>query len=747
MVSVEGVVQGVGMRPFVHALATRLGLGGFVRNDGRGVTIEVEGNAPQLQDFLAALERFAPPLAVVDRVHTVEIPPRHEPTFTITSSAEPRRRLALLPPDTATCADCLREIFNPADRHYRYAFTSCTRCGPRFTIVRDVPYDRARTTMASFTMCRACAREYHDPYDRRFHAEPIACPACGPRLQLVDRDRRTIAGDPIETCAQLLSDGAVVAIKGLGGYHLAADAASERAVATLRARKHREEKPFAVMARNLDAARLLAEVDHLEEELLASPARPIVLMRRRADARVAAAVAPGTAWLGVMLPYTPLHHLLLAALPGPIVLTSGNVSDEPIAYRDDEALTRLGDIADAFLVHDREIQVRADDSVLRVARGATLPVRRSRGLVPRAIRVPRPFVEPVLACGGELKNTVCVGRGDRALLSQHVGDLENVAAFAAFVEAIARLERLLDVEPRIVAHDLHPEYLSTKWALEQSGLPTIGVQHHHAHIAACLADNGTAARVIGVAFDGLGYGTDGTLWGGEFLLADLAHFDRLGHLSALPMPGGAAAIREPWRMAAMYVLAAGSSVETSVAHRHADRWPLVLDIARSTPLAPRTSSAGRLFDAVAALLDVRDVVTYEGQAAIELEQLADPTEEGSYPASCVESGDRFEIRAADVVAAVLDDGAREVPRAVIAGRFHNAVADLIRDGCRRGRERAGISTVALSGGVFQNVLLLGKVVDRLEAEGFQVLRHRQMPPNDGGLSLGQAVIAARRRAA
>lgn len=746
-VSLEGVVQGVGMRPFVHALATRLGLAGFVRNDAHGVTIEVEGDADRVRRFVDDLRRHRPPLAVIERLRTVEIPSRSEQGFVIADSAAAARRETLVPPDTATCDDCVREIFDPADRRFRYAFTNCTNCGPRFTIVRDVPYDRPRTTMAAFAMCADCAREYHDPRDRRFHAEPIACPACGPRLSLVDAGGATLDGDPIAHCVRLLADGRIVAIKGLGGYHLAADAGNHKAVAELRARKHREDKPFALIVRDLAAARALAEVDPHEAALLTSRARPIVLLHRLARGEVAPAVAPASAVLGIMLPYTPIHHLLLADVRRPLVMTSGNVSDEPIAYRDVDARARLGRIADAFLVHDREIHVRADDSVTRSFRGVPLPARRARGDVPRVIRVPRSVAAPVLACGGELKNTVCVARGEQALLSQHIGDLANAAAYTAFLDAIARVRRLLDVAPAVVAHDLHPEYLSTKWARAQEGARVIGVQHHHAHIAACLADNGEDTRVIGVAFDGLGYGPDDTLWGGEFLAADLAGFERVGRLAAVPMPGGVAAIREPWRMAAVYLDAAGVTARPPVFERHAERWPMVLRLARARAHAPLTSSVGRLFDAVAALLDVRDAVTYEGQAAIELEQAADAAETASYAAAIDTASPTFTVRGADLAAAVLDDVRRGVPRAVVAGRFHNAMADVIRRGCRCARERTGLGTVALSGGVFQNVLLLGKAIDRLEADGFRVLRHRQVPPNDGGLSLGQAVIAGASAAA
>ena len=742
-VSIEGTVQGVGMRPFVHALATRLGLTGFVRNDGGGVAIEVEGDAERLRAFVADLRAEAPPLAVIEQVRAAEIPARHDRAFTIAASAAPARRDALLPPDAATCDACLRELFDPGDRRFRYPFVNCTNCGPRLTIVRDVPYDRARTTMASFAMCADCAREYADPADRRFHAEPIACPACGPRLALTDGPGAALGGDPIEQCAALLASGRIVAIKGLGGYHLAVDAALPDAASALRAKKHRDDKPFALMVRDVSAARRLAEVDAHEAALLASAVRPIVLLRRRAPGDIAPAVAPRTAWLGIMLPYTPVHHLLLDAHPSPIVLTSGNRSDEPIAYRDDDARDRLRSIADAFLAHDRPIHVRVDDSVTRSFRGSPLPVRRARGEAPRAIRVPRPFAEPVLAVGGQMKNTVCAGAGPHALVSHHIGDLENAAALAAFAEAIAHVRRLLDVSPAIVAHDLHPDYLSTRWAMDQPGARLVGVQHHHAHIASCLADNGVDDTAIGVAFDGLGYGPDGTLWGGEFLVAGLDRYARAGHLAPVPMPGGSAAIREPWRMAAVYLHAAGSTARPPVAARHADRWPAILQLARTGVRAPLTSSAGRLFDAVAAVLDVRDTVTYEGQAAIELEQLADPGEAASYPVRLAETAAGFLVRGADLVAAVAEDTARGVARPVLAGRVHNAVADLIRLGCDAVRARSGLRTVALSGGVFQNVLLLGKVIDRLERGGFRVLRHRQVPPNDGGISLGQAVSAAR----
>src|SRR6266702_1206245 len=530
-VRVVGGVQGVGFRPFVYALATGLGLTGLVGNDLDGVFAEVEGPAAAVSEFLRRLERDAPPLARIERVSTRDLPPAETAGFVIAASeAQTGLRRTLVSADTATCADCLRELSDPADRRHKYPFINCTNCGPRFTIVRDVPYDRPLTTMAPFTMCERCAAEYHDPADRRFHA----------RLAL-DGDSQ----DPLPAAAELLRRGRILAVKGLGGYHLAADAACEQAVAALRQRKHREDKPFAVMAADLAAARQLAEVDAAAAALLTSPARPIVLLPRQPGTAVARATAPGNRQLGVMLPYTPLHHLLLAALARPLVLTSGNVSDEPIVYRDDEARDTLKGIADAFLTHDRAIHVRTDDSVVRSFRGRPMLLRRSRGYVPGPLAVPTGFPRPLLACGAELKNTFCLARGGHAFVSQHIGDLENAETLRSFTEGIEHFRRLFDIDPEVVAHDLHPEYLSTKYALELD-LPAEGVQHHHAHIASCLADNGEQGPVIGVAFDGTGYGTDGTIWGGEFLAAGLAGFERGGHLAPVPMPGGAAAIRQPW---------------------------------------------------------------------------------------------------------------------------------------------------------------------------------------------------------
>jgi hydrogenase maturation protein HypF len=763
-VRVEGVVQGVGFRPFVYSLATRLGLAGWVGNDVDGVFAEVEGPAEGVQDFLAALVRDAPPLAQVERVTARSITPDGRAGFAIvpsnTAPSGTTGRQALVSADSATCADCLRELADPADRRFGYPFINCTNCGPRFTIVRDVPYDRPLTTMAGFPMCAACRAEYDDPADRRFHAQPVCCPACGPRLRLLDSAGHPLASDraphrpgsgvgqaddPLAGAVQVLQGGQVLAVKGLGGYHLAVDARSQDAAARLRAAKHREDKPFAVMVPDLAAARDLCVVDDLAQRLLAGARRPIVLLPRRAGP-IADAVAPGNRQLGIMLPYTPLHHLLLRGFPHPMVLTSGNVSDEPIAYRDDDALARLGGIADSFLTHDRPIHIRTDDSVVRPFRGRETVLRRSRGYAPEPLAVRGRFPRPVLACGAELKNTFCLGRDNRAFLSHHIGDLENYETLRSFTEGIEHFQRLFDVTPELVAHDLHPDYLSTKYALDLPGAELVGVQHHHAHIASCLADNDEEGPVIGVAFDGTGFGPDGTIWGGEFLVADLASAERGGCLVGLPMPGGAAAIRQPWRMAAVYLDAAfpGALPDgLAVAARNAGSWADVLAMARRGVNSPVTSSAGRLFDAVAALLGVRDTINYEGQAAVELEQLAAVSPQPGYPAH-ITPGPPFTVAGADLVRAAAGDLLAGAPADVISARFHRGVADMIVAGCRVLREPSGLATVALSGGVFQNLLLLGTVTSLLEASGFRVLTHSRVPPNDGGISLGQAVVAAAR---
>jgi hydrogenase maturation protein HypF len=742
----EGIVQGVGFRPYVHRLAAEFGLGGGVGNDVRGVFVEVEGPGGAVSAFLEALPARAPSLALIESMEVVDLPPRGERTFTIVESAAGGPRRSLVSPDVATCSACLDEIRDPAARRHRYAFTNCTDCGPRYTITRDVPYDRPATTMAGFTMCADCEREYTTPHDRRFHAQPICCPACGPTLRLVEASGAEVGAiDPLSAAARLLASGRVVAVKGLGGYHLATLASDETATATLRGRKHREDKPFAVMVADVGAAERLAHLDAAAVDSLTSPPRPIVIAPRRPGTAIAPAVAPRTRTLGLFLPYTPLHHLLLDEVGVPLVMTSGNVSDEPIAYLDTAARAQLGSIADAFLTHDRPIHVRADDSIVRASDGGVVPIRRSRGYVPAPITSPWRSPRPVLAVGAELKSTVCLAKGHRAFLSHHIGDLADYETFRSFTGAIEHLGRLFDVTPEVVAHDLHPDYLSTHHA---EGLPLrrVAVQHHHAHIAACLADNHHPGPVIGVAFDGTGYGADGTLWGGEILVADLARFERVGHLAPVALPGGEAAIREPWRAAVAYLEAAfpgGVPEDLAIRDRHDGRWEQVVAVSRAPRHAPASSSAGRLFDAVAAVLGVRDAVTYEGQAAIELEQLADPSVENGYPVA-VRGGEPSVLDGPGLLRVAVEDLQAGTAVPVIAARFHVGLADVVARVCRAQRSVTGLDTVALSGGVFQNVLLTRRLRAQLERQGFTVLEHRRVPCNDGGISLGQAAVASAR---
>jgi hydrogenase maturation protein HypF len=759
---VDGTVQGVGFRPYVYRLASELGLDGYVLNDSSGVVVEVEAGADAVELFFARLADDAPPLASVERVSAQPIEPTGEQGFVIRESPRGGEPRAAVTPDSATCDDCLRELFDPRDRRFRYPFVNCTNCGPRFTIVRGVPYDRPYTTMSGFRMCPACQAEYDSPADRRFHAQPNACPECGPSLRLVDggggqgvRPSLPVARsrDAPGATVRALDAGAIVAVKGIGGFHLACRADDEAAVATLRARKHREDKPFALMAPSLASAHELVVVTPEDEALLVSRERPIVLMPRRADAAVATAVAPRSPELGVMLPYSPLHHLLLSDVGAPLVMTSANISDEPIAYRDEDALERLAGIADLFLLHNRPIQTRTDDSVVRtVARGAErhpLLVRRSRGYVPAALRLPVPAVRPILACGAELKNTFCVAKDQHAWVGHHVGDLENWETLRSFQEGIDHFEHLFAVEPAIVAHDLHPEYMSTKYALEREGVELVGVQHHHAHLAACLAEHGEKGPAVGAIFDGTGYGEDGTIWGGELLFGDLAGYERSGFLWPVPMPGGPAAIREPWRMACAWLAAArggephmppllGGQVEPP-------RWRSVRALGRSGVASPVTSSVGRLFDAVSALCGIRADVNYEGQAAIELEAACDPDERGAYPLPLLHRR-RLVLDARVTVRAIDADLAAGTPVAVVAARFHNGLGDATAHACAVIARDRGTRTVVLSGGSFQNRRLVERTGGVLAAAGLRVLTPERLPAGDGGISYGQAAVAAAREA-
>jgi hydrogenase maturation protein HypF len=754
VIIVRGIVQGVGFRPFVYNLATRLKLGGFVRNQTGTVHIEVEGEAAALDGFLSVLAAKPPPLAQIEHLSWERQPAQGERDFRIEASDADASSPIFISPDMATCPDCLRELLDPADRRHGYAFLNCTNCGPRLTIITSAPYDRPRTTMASFVMCPACRAEYENPRDRRFHAQPTACAVCGPRLRLLDARGEPVATrDPLRDFAEALRAGRIGTLKGMGGYHLVCDATSPAAVGELRRRKHRDEKPFAVMVQDLVSLGALCLLDETERELFSSPRAPIVLLRKRQPSPLAAEVAPGNPWLGVMLPYTPVHHLLLRATGGmPLVMTSGNRSDEPIAYQDDEAIARLTDIADVFLTHDRPIHVRCEDSVTRVVAGVELQVRRSRGYAPRPIELPVGCPRPVLAVGGQLKGTFALGRGCQAILSHHLGDLDHYDAYRAFERDIELYQQLFAIQPELLVHDLHPDYSATRYALDRagrSGTAVLSVQHHHAHMASCMAEHRLNEPVIGVTLDGTGFGTDGTIWGGEFLVGNYEQFHRAAHLRPVGMPGGDQAIRQPWRMAVSHLLDAGMDPAGLLARISLGDLRTIRRMLERRFNTPLTSSAGRLFDAVAALTGVRHHVNYEGQAAIELEWLAtDVAPNGTYPfevSRAQESPDcPFLIDTRPLICGAAEDARNTVETGIIARRFHTAMVDLLADVCGRIRQATGLGVVVLSGGVFLNALLTREAVERLAREGFRVYRHRLVPPNDGGLSLGQLAVAAAR---
>jgi hydrogenase maturation protein HypF len=750
-IHISGIIQGVGFRPFVYGLARRLNLKGWVRNTSAGVDIEVDGDSESLQAFVRALREEAPPLAMIDELAAEEIPADGYSDFEIVRSDAQPGAFQPISPDVSICEDCRRELFDPNDRRYRYPFINCTSCGPRFTIIRDIPYDRAFTTMAPFEMCPDCAAEYQDPLDRRFHAQPVACPACGPQVWLeVDGERVEARTGALKGARSRLAQGEILAIKGLGGFHLACDATNREAVRRLRERKLRVDKAFALMMPNLG---VVAEHCHLtdgERDLLAGRERPILILDRRPRSNVAAEVAPGQETLGVMLAYTPLHELLLEPAPGypeALVMTSGNLSEEPIATGNDEARSRLGGVADAFLMHDRDIHIRCDDSVARSVQGRIYLLRRARGFAPYPLRLPRKLPS-VFAVGPELKNTFCLTQERYAFLSHHIGDMHNYETLRAFEDAVGHYERLFRAEPEAIACDLHPDYLSTRFGLERSrldDLPCIGVQHHHAHIAACMADNGLdgAQPVIGVALDGTGYGEDGTIWGGEFLVADYLGYQRACHLATMAMPGGEAAVREPWRLALAYLAEAGVRWDPDlppVQSCSENERMIMRQMLEREINAPRTSSVGRLFDAVSALCGVRSEVNYEAQAAIELEALADRAERGAYVFE-VNGGN---IQTAALIRAIVSDLRSGVAVPVISARFHNGLAEVILRVCARIRAEQGLGSVALSGGVWQNMLLLERTVGGLREAGFRVHQHHKIPANDGGVSLGQAMIAGMR---
>jgi len=720
-VRLRGIVQGVGFRPFVYNVAQRLNLAGYVLNDSSGLIAEVEGDTAAIAAFLEALETDHPPLAWIQNRVVTPLPLNGDREFRILPSLAETGKFALISPDIATCQECLADCNDPANRRYGYAFTNCTNCGPRYTIIRDIPYDRPNTTMAAFTMCARCRAEYEDPANRRFHAQPNACPECGPSLsaEIAEAQRR-------------LAGGEILAIKGLGGFHLACDARNAAAVGRLRARKRRSDKPFAVMVRDLEAARELCVVDHTAARAMSGPPRPIVILPRSEGAGLPEGIAPGNPTLGVMLPYTPLHHLLFRGAEfAALVMTSGNLSEEPIVVENHDAGERLGRVADWFLTHNRDIYLRADDSVVRIFEGEERVMRRSRGYAPQTLDLGRSLPE-LLACGGELKNVFCLTKGTHAILSQHIGDLENYETLVFFEETLAHLKKLFRVAPRAVAYDLHPGYLSTKYALGLEGLEKIGVQHHHAHIASCMAEHGLSGEVIGVAMDGTGYGLDGAIWGGEFLLASYGGFARRAHLRYVPLAGGDAAVHEPWRSALGY-----AGAEARLAGVSEKRVRAVRRMIEAGINTVMTSSCGRLFDAVAALIGLRYEVNFEGQAAIELEAIVDTHCEERYDFDI--NGEELDFRP------MMERIVQEVaPAPVVAARFHNTLAAAIHEMCLLIRRESGLERVCLSGGTFQNMRLLGLTARALRGSGFELLLHRNVPPNDGGIALGQAAIAAER---
>ena len=766
---VRGIVQGVGFRPFVYSLAARGALRGQVLNNTAGVLIDVEGEDEAIERFINEITLNPPPLSQIESIQRHDnLDSANYHDFRIVESAQGGAKLAAVSADVATCADCLRELFDARDRRYRYPFINCTNCGPRFTIIEGIPYDRAQTTMRDFEMCAGCRAEYENPLDRRFHAEPTACPQCGPHLKLLecgmldcgfglaDCGLEDNYFSAIRNLQSQIRNGKIVAVKGIGGFHLACDALNAVAVERLRARKYREEKPFALMAKSVEVIREYCLVSEAEAALLTSERRPVVLLEKRVDATIPEAVAPRLRTLGFMLPYTPLHHLILEDFDRPLVMTSGNVSDEPICYANEDAIERLSNIADYFLLHNRRIFMRTDDSIVRLAKSQSairtqqseIVLRRSRGYAPAPIKVGFKFEQEILACGAELKNTFCLARDQHAFVSHHIGDLENLETLSSFEQGIEHYKLLFHLQPEVVAYDLHPEYLSTKYALALDDSQTkIGVQHHHAHIASCMADNQIEGEVIGVAMDGLGFGTDGRMWGGEFFVADFLEAERIAHLDYIQMPGGAKAIREPWRMAASYLYRTFGDDFLNlnlpfIQNMDRKAWKTLRRMIETGTNSPETSSMGRLFDAVSSLLGLRNAVNYEGQAAIELETIADPQCAQGYKFEIEAVGNT--IKAESVIRRAVEDLLDQRSPQEVSAKFHLGVVQLIVEIARRARDERRLDRVVLSGGVFQNMFLLKNVCRMLKANGFEVFTHSRVPTNDGGISLGQAAIAGAR---
>lgn len=750
-IKISGIVQGVGFRPFIYDLAKSLFLNGWVNNTGSDVIIDVEGNHQSLNIFINRIKNEAPPLSYIKNMEVQLKPFQGYSDFLIMESVKSNEKTVYISPDVAICGECEKELLDSNNRRYLYPFINCTNCGPRFTIISGVPYDRVNTTMNKFQMCADCTGEYEDPKDRRHHAQPVSCYNCGPEAEVLDKNgKKIVTDDPVGFAGKKLLEGCIVAVKGLGGYHLACNAANENSVRELRHRKIRDDKPFALMVRDFETALKYCFINKAEKKLLESEKRPIVLMKRKENSGLPYEIAPGNPFLGIMLPYTPIHLLLFSEIRGghkleALVMTSGNRSSEPIYYKDGEAVENLSGIADYFLSNNRDIYTRTDDSVTRIFRDKEYVIRRSRGYVPFPItcRVVKDTPQ-ILACGGELKSTFCLNKGDEFLMSHHIGDLENVETLISFEDGISHFKKILDFNPEIIAYDLHPEYLSTKYAKSMDLENKIAVQHHHAHIASCMAENDLSEDVIGVAFDGTGYGEDGNLWGGEFFTGKYEKFDRRGHLEYIQMPGGEAAIREPWRMAVSYLNKAGI-VSNSAQYLNkisVNKIDAVIQMIDKNVNSPLTSSVGRLFDAVSALIGLRSDINYEGQAAIELEYITDTEYWGEYQFSIEDSQEIFKVSVDETITGIICDIENGVPKDVISSKFHETVAGIIHAGCIKIRKESGLNKAVLSGGVFQNMILLEKSVSKLECSGFKVFVHSKVPANDGGIALGQAVIAA-----
>jgi hydrogenase maturation protein HypF len=764
-IHITGVVQGVGFRPFIYQLAHTHHLKGWVLNASDGVWIEVEGERERVKKFTEEIPTKAPPRARIENIDITDLPPFGYEAFEIRKSEEEKEKFILVSPDIATCELCVKELFDKKDRRYQYPFINCTNCGPRFTIIEDIPYDRPKTTMKKFPMCPDCEREYHDPLNRRFHAQPNACPICGPSLFLIkkrthppgkesgkfkkygieeeERNWKEVQGDPIEKAIEALREGKIVAIKGLGGFHLACDATNNEAVKLLRKRKRRPGKPFAIMVKDVETVKEICEVSLEEESLLNSPECPIVLLKKRRGIPIAFEVAPYNNYLGVMIPYTPLHHLILKKSQMFLIMTSGNISEEPIASENKEALRRLGNLADLFLLHDRDIYSRYDDSVVRIFEGKPMLIRRARGYAPYPIHLPYKSQE-ILAVGPELKNTFCLTKENYAFISQHIGDMENEETFEHFQKTIELYKRLFRIKPQVVAYDLHPEYLSTKFAQELE-LPKVGVQHHHAHIVGAMIENKHLDPVIGFSFDGTGFGTDGKIWGGEVIFSQLKDFERLAHLKYIPLPGGEASIKKPWRMALSYLIFAfgkeWENLPIDFPHRIPKKEAKIVEQQIEKGInSPLTSSCGRLFDAVSSLIGVRDVAHYEAQAAIEMEMISNETED-YYHFQINKNEVPYVINTVEIVKQIVEDLIKGVSQREIAGKFHQTMVKIILELAHLLSKEKGVKTLALAGGVFQNFELLKRCVPTLRKNGFKVLLKRNIPVNDGGVSLGQAAVA------